>query len=86
MPDAVDVAIETEEGGFFQFLNVRKADLYGALDRALADGVVLSIVSIESCALVIPWALVRRVTYIPSMEEDREEAWTTLWEQLSETG
>ena len=85
MPDeVVDVALETNEGDYFQFLNVRKGTLMEALDKALADGAALSLVNIDSCALVIPWKLIRGITYLASGAEEREDAWLTLWERVSE--
>jgi hypothetical protein len=78
-----DVAIETNEGDFFQFLNVREEALKGALDQALADGSALSLVNIDSCALVIPWKLIKSITYLASGAEEREDAWRTLWERVS---
>jgi hypothetical protein len=85
MPDeVVDVALETNEGDYFQFLNVRKGTLLDALDKALSDGAALSLVNIDSCALVVPWKLIRAITYLASGAEEREDAWLTLWERLSE--
>lgn len=78
-----DVAVETAEGDFFQFLNVRAPDLKQALDKALEDKAVLSLVNVDSCALVIPWKLVKRIIYVPAEAEEREDAWVTLWERVS---
>lgn len=75
-----DVAIETNEGDYFQFLNVREDVLKAALDTALADGAALSLVSTDSCALVIPWKIIKRIIYVPTEAEEREDAWITLWE------
>ncbi len=75
-----DVAVETNEGDYFQFLNVREDVLKSALDTALADGAALSLVNIDSCALVIPWKLIKRIIYVPTEHEEREDAWVTLWE------
>ena len=82
--EVVDVALETNEGDYFQFLNVRKNSLMEALDKALADGAAISLVNIDSCALVIPWNLIRSITYLASSAEAREDAWLTLWERVSE--
>lgn len=84
MSEVIDVAIETNEGDFFQFLNVQEPVLREALDKALADGSALSLVNIDSCALVIPWKLIKGVTYLASGAEEREDAWLTLWERVSE--
>lgn len=84
MSDVIDVAIETDDGDFFQFLNVREVSLRQALDKALADEAALSLVNEDSCALVIPWKLIKRVTYLASEAEEREDAWLTLWERVSE--
>lgn len=75
-----DVAVETNEGDYFQFLNVREDVLKAALDTALADKTALSLVSTDSCALVIPWKLIKRIIYVPTEAEEREDAWITLWE------
>jgi len=84
MTEVQDVAIETEEGDFFQFLNVRAADLRKALANALADSSVLSLVNKDSCALVIPWRLIKRIIYVPAEAEERDDAWSTLWERTSD--
>lgn len=84
MPEVLDVAIETDDGSYFQFLNVSADALKAALDSALADGVTLSLVSRDSCALVIPWKLVMAITYVASSAEEREDAWVTLWERVSD--
>lgn len=84
MSDVIDVAIETDNGDYFQFLNVQKGVLGCALDKALEDGAALSLVNIDSCALVIPWKLIKRIIYVPAEAEEREDAWLTLWEHVSE--
>ncbi len=81
MPDVLDVAIEADGGGYFQFLNVRAKALKAALAAALVDGVAFSLVNEDSCALVIPWKLVVSITYVASEAEAREDAWVTLWER-----
>ena len=83
MTDVHDVAIETREGDFFQFLNVRAHDLLQALEKVLADGTALSLVNTDSCALVVPWRLIKRIIYVPAEAEEREDAWVTLWERAS---
>lgn len=85
MPEVLDVALETDDGGYFQFLNVRAEALMLAVDQALADGVALSLVNADSCALVIPWKLIKSITYVDSSAEERDDAWTTLWERVSES-
>ena len=86
MHEVFDVAIEVDDGGYFQFLNVPADTLKDAIDRALADGVALSLVNADSCALVIPWKLIKSVTYVASEAEEREDAWITLWERVLEPG
>ncbi len=81
MTELRDVAVETEDGGYFQFLNVYADSLLSAVTRALADGVALSLVNADSCALVVPWRLIKSVSYIASSAEEREDAWVTLWER-----
>lgn len=81
MTEVHDVAIETPEGDFFQFLNVRAPDLQKAVAKALADGAALSLVNKDSCALVIPWKLIKRIIYVPAEAEERDDAWITLWER-----
>lgn len=84
MTEVQDVAIETAEGDFFQFLNMKATVLRDAVDKALADGAVLSLVNADSCALVIPWRLIKRIIYVPVEAEEREDAWVTLWERASD--
>lgn len=84
MPELLDVAIENNEGDFFQFLNVRESDLRSALAKALTDGSALALVNIHSCALVIPWKLIKSITYLASNAEEREDAWLTLWERTQQ--
>lgn len=84
MNEVQDVAIETNEGDYFQFLNVCATALRQALDKALADGAALSLVNTDSCALVIPWKLIKRIIYVPVEAEEREDAWVTLWERVSD--
>lgn len=87
MPDAVvDVSIETSEGGTFQFANIRRDALLAAVQKALLDHVTLSLVSTDSAALVVPWALVRRVSYVSVLQEGENESdWIVIWEAEGRT-
>lgn len=81
MPDLCDVAVETDDSGYFQFLNVQAPSLRDSLDKALADEAALSLVNADSCVLVVPWRLVKSVSYIPSSADEHEDKWITLWER-----
>jgi len=79
----VDVAIENNEGNFYQFLYVSEQTLRGAVSRSASDGGALSMVSSDnSAALVVPWHSVRKVLYIEVQREARGESeWTILWDR-----
>lgn len=79
----VDVAIENNEGNYYQFLYVSEQTLRGAVSRSAADGGALSMVSSDnSAALVVPWHSVRKVLYIEVQREARGESeWTILWDR-----
>lgn len=77
MTEAVDVLVETVDGACFQFASILMTALTQALDKAVADGAALSLVSLDSAALVIPWSIVQRVSYVPVVAE---EEWEVLWD------
>lgn len=80
--DIVDIAVETREGNFYQFLGVSLHVLQEAVVKAEDDGTVLSIVNVDSAAIVIPWHTVHRVLFISETLEDRtDDSWTELWER-----
>jgi len=83
----VDVAVENSEGSFYQFLYVEERILRAAVDKALVDGVALSLVSSDnSAALVIPWRSVQRVLHIDvSCESKQTTEWTVVWERAAQT-
>jgi hypothetical protein len=82
----VDVAVENSEGNFYQFLYVDERALRAAVDKALADEVVLSLVSSDnSAALVIPWRSVQRVMHIDVRCEAKQETeWVVTWDRASQ--
>lgn len=80
MKDSVDVAVETAEGDYFQFLNVDEEALRLAISKAEADKSALSLVSLDSCAIVIPWKLVHCIYYVPVTAPPDEDSWKKLWE------
>ncbi len=84
MPEVVDVAVETAEGNFYQFLSVPLPSLLRAVER-VAVGQVLSMVNIDSAAIVIPGRVIRRVLSVSVLVEARDEsAWSVVWERALE--
>ena len=84
--DVVDVAIESREGGYFQVANISKEALVAAVEKATSDGAALSLVSLDSAALVVPWFLVQRISYLSALvddDDDSDTAWTTVWERAN---
>lgn len=79
----VDVAIQNNEGNFYQFLHVSEQILRDAVTRAVTDKGPLSMVSSDnSAAIVVPWSSVRKVLFIDVQREARGESeWTTLWDR-----
>jgi len=85
MTDVVDVAIETNEGNFYQFLSVSMPTLLKAVERTASDGVALSMVNIDSAAIVVPGHVIRRVLSVSVLVEARDEgAWSVVWERSAE--
>lgn len=82
---AVDVAVETGEGSFYQFLCVDERVLRAAIDKALIDGVALSLVSLDnSAAMVIPWRSVQRVMHIDvRCETKKTTEWDVTWDRAT---
>lgn len=78
--NAVDVALETKEGDYYQFLSVSKEVLDGAIEKALKDNTTFSLVSLRGAALVVPWQQLKRVLYVSVFSEDREDSWIEAWE------
>lgn len=84
MSEIVDVAIETNEGNCYQFLSVPMRVLMQALERT-ASGEVLSMVNIDSSAIVVPGHIIRRVLSVSVLVEARDEsAWSIVWERPPE--
>jgi hypothetical protein len=80
--ELVDVALETSAGDYFHFLSVEMSKLQAAVAKAESDGVVVSLVSSDSAALVVPWRLVKKVLYLSVHEEDCEfSAWNVLYQR-----
>lgn len=77
--DAVDVALETKEGDFYQFLSVSKDVLDRAIEKALKDNTTFSLISLRGAALVVPWQQLQRVLYVSVFSEDREDSWIEAW-------
>lgn len=84
MPELVDVAVETAEGNFYQFLSVPMPSLLTAVER-LAAGQVLSLVNIDSAAIVVPGHVVSRILSVSVHVEARDEdSWSVIWERTLE--
>lgn len=81
MIEVVDVAIETNEGNFYQFLSVPMPSLLRAIER-LGNGEVLSLVNEDSAAIVIPCHTIRRIQTVSVLLELRDEStWSLIWER-----
>lgn len=84
MTDVVDVAIETNEGNFYQFLSVPMSSLLQAVER-LALGQVLSMVNLDSAAIVVPGHTIRKIQTVSVLVEARDEtSWSVVWERPAE--
>jgi hypothetical protein len=79
----VDVAIENNEGNYYQFLYVSEQVLREAVSRSVSDSGALSMVSSDnSAAIVVPWHSIRKVLFIDVQSEARAgNEWTTLWDR-----
>lgn len=77
---AHDVAVETTDGNYYQFINVREDVLAAAVRKGAADRVALSLVNTDSAAIVIPWRFIKRITYAPVDVAEYDEAWLLYWE------
>ena len=82
MMEVVDVSVETIEGDHYQFVSVPETVVRAAVALAEADGGPLSMVNLDSAAIVIPWKSVRRVFYASVLADEADpDAWRILWER-----
>jgi hypothetical protein len=81
MSDIVDVAIETNEGNFYQFLSMPMPALLRAIER-IGTGEVLSMVNLDSAAIVVPNHTIRKIQVVSVLVEARDESsWSIVWER-----